>query len=1270
VTSGEALGAAHLPAVAALLQACLSQDAAGDARRQAEAQKKALENRPGWRACLLQIGLSPQQPEDLRMMALIQLKNGMEQLFRAGRLRFTSAAAGAAAGAPNRDAPEKALIKAQLLSFHTEGGAVHCSDRLAGLVSACIAIAARTEWPQEWSGTAAHQMQDGLFQSLLGVITPATAAPLAVLRALYTLHQVLKALQGARLMVSIKKFQEATRAILTCVRTRWADTQQGLQATLGQLLSSASPSTALTAELLDHLVLQARLSLLYLKCLKRLVPWGVEDVAASGDTQALFPQLLEQMQALVSVLPRLAPEGLQELSARMEAFVQPLAQAHVLMLRVCNDTLERHHLGFRVFFAPFAQFAVQVLTHNATLVRARPLDDAPPSAAADPFACFPGTTVLEAFCIECMQYLERVLRKYLDGGASAVDLVLMGKGLGMLAGGGGVDGAFGGFAAGGAGARAGQSPAVSEAKSSAHATLLSLFTPAFTAELLALLVAHYLVLRRDDLANWADNAAAEDFYLEERMGMACGGDDGYDLGGGLLVQPESSGKDGTSEHKLHAVAEQLLRRMIDQLTEVTVPALLQLLMSVLSLCPPGCVTPPSPGSPEVQAALQAVGPAVAAQRNLLLLKESLYTCLGFGFLHVPSVLQKTRQIDVSTFWAQVLSPELSQASPAQRMVRRRTIWLVGEWVESVPDQLRPVLGAACIQVLREDDLLLRLAAIDALDRLLDNVPYNDEAAAAAAAGGFGGDTEEDALDLTGPSAQGGGGEELMHHSAGHEALLATVGSSLPAMLELLFFLLSKQLQDLHAKQHGLQVLKRLLVSLGPSRLLSSAQGGAISVLLQGLPGLWAQCGANGNNGNTNLTLLRSAILDVAMGLVYALGPRSHVIHAGLVLPLIREVMGGGASAGRGPNAAAVTFALDLWLATLQCSVQYTPELGALFPCLVAYVRGNTAHLRAALSICESYVHLGRAPFMASCAGELASLFSELLTASQDSSASGGAGERGRVGGFQPGAGTLGNALDGEGAVTDQATEALMAVLESVVQIYPEQTPALFARCFRFMLRGILDEARQFHLEAEGSAEEQAQFARVTHVPCDQVLASYIAVLGRLFFQNTSGGLGLLQALSGGEPTLSLGVSAPQLLATMLECFARKLDCVANVYKKKVLVLAMVALLASGEQAVLPKFAQVAKCVRRVERELAQPGAQLERPDWSAALRKSPEERVERHRIQLMLMEDPSNAVPSVRGRFMEAAQQVASRLGPQGWQQLLATLDPTVWQALESGQLK
>jgi hypothetical protein len=171
-------------------------------------------------------------------------------------------------------------------------------------------------------------------------------------------------------------------------------------------------------------------------------------------------------------------------------------------------------------------------------------------------------------------------------------------------------------------------------------------------------------------------------------------------------------------------------------------------------------------------------------------------------------------------------------------------------------------------------------------------------------------------------------------------------------------------------------------------------------------------------------------------------------------------------------------------------------------------------------------------------------------------------------------------------VNEEAIVILMAVLESVAQIYPVQTPLLFKQTFHFMLKGLVDEAAYAAL----SDEQQAQSK--VHVQCDQVLASYLIVLGRVLYQNVSGSMQLLQVLSGPNPATQLPLSPAALLSTLLDGLHRKLDCVAHVYKKKVCVLAMVQLLQSAEPAVLAKLRIIMACVRRVEKELNQRGAQL------------------------------------------------------------------------------
>ena len=1185
--------------VAQLLSGGLSSDTA--TRVAAEAHIKQLQNRPGWRTCLLLVGLANNQADALRTLALLLFKNQIDALFRRS---FGPATV-------STDGAEKQIIKRMLLDFHcvdpsavaatvaaggVAGGAESAatSERVAGLVSTCIGMCARHDWPRDWSAG-----NESLFPRLLAALS-GSPSPLGRLRATYTLHQVLKSLQSGRLALSVAKFQAASEAIIPAVRSVWMDTQAGIAARIQAVVASGN-AAAFTPELVANLADSCKLALLNLKCLRRLITYGIADISTSSEAQTLFPCMLEHMQKLVSMLPAIAPPPDSDREAL--GFLPPLFATFHLLMRLVNDTLDRHHVQFRVFFAPFVQFATSVLNHNATaLATSKPLDGAAAAAAAkspqaagaavDPMALFPSSSVLEPFCIECLLYLQKVLQHYSKPHPLAQ---LAAQGASSL------------FRAGaGGGAGAGASPSADQALLQIHERMAALFTPAYISQLLALLLSHYLVLKRSDLEQWAEDPEA--FYNEERSGM----EDGDDASGDdttLVVMSSRNAESGSGsggganatsgghEFKVRMVAGNLVQLLLEKMPETVAPALVQMLMAVLQVCPPGATTTTT-ASANNAAALAVLGGA-AAQPNLILLKESVYTALGYGYLQIPAQLQTLHKISFDTLYAEILAKELAATSPPLKLIRRRVVWLLGEWVEHVTDDLRMRIYSSCVALLHENDLLVRMASIDTLFKLIDNVPYSYENGLGGEHGGAG-DSEHDVLDLT-------AGDAGVAHSAGFEAMLSHFATHLSAILSLLFNILQAQLEELETKRHVLIVLSKIL-GVMKSRVMTA---GCLPLLIQHLPAVWSECQAKQN-------LLRTTILDVITNLVNALGWQSEAIHAPIVLPMLAHVLDV-RNAASSTNFV-VEFALDLWQSTMRNAVRYTPELAALFGALMNYMRHNTSYLRRCMTIIESYVHLGRADFMKTYAASIADIFSGLLTQSQQirleqdaakSNGGGGGGGGGGLSAFKAGSVTLSTALDGDGVVNEEAIVILMAVLEGVAQIYPQQVPQLFQQTFHFMLRGLLDEAHFYAL----SDEQQA--ASKLHIQCDQVLASYLIVLGRLFFQNVSGSVQLLATLSGPNAMTQLPLPTNALLSTLLSSMHRKLDCIAHVYKKKVCVLAMVQLMHSADPTVLGQTKIIMACVRRIEKELNQRGAQLEQPDWSGALNTPPEHRIEAHRIQLV-----------------------------------------------------
>jgi len=1196
-SAGEPLSVAHhAQAAVQLLQQALNTDNL-QARAAAESQIKQLEARDGWRMLMMHIGMSVGCSEDVRTLALILLKHRLESLFRP---RW-------AAIVHEKDGLEKNEIKRALMHVHRRVGfdAAQMSETVGKMVSACVAICARSDWPKGWDGG-----EDALFPTLLTALQ-SNHTPL-ILRALATLHEVLKSLQASRLLISIRKFQQATASIITLIRTNFIN----IQSECTNMLGSALQNKAFTQDVVSSLVERCKLSHLYLKCLRRLVTYGINDVSNSPDTQALFPFFLQQLGALVQILPQIAPRP-DAHSSNSPPFLPSISAITLLFMRIVNETLKRHHMPFRAFFQPFIQFSVQLLQHHATqLVQYSPINPNAKQGSSE-LMLFPSSTVLEPLCIECILYLQNVLTHYTQFSS----LFIHGQALSSESSSNGVGG----------NSKEAAAAAAEASMAQVGEMMKSIFTPSFIQQLVTLLLSHYLVLKGSDMEQW--NNDPESFYNEERVGSHSG-DDGSGDDQTLVVMSAGNGggADGAHEHKLRLVADNLIRLLLEKLPDAVAPQLLTFLMQVLQQSPPGSgyVAPSGNVTP-------------GQQPNLILLKESIYTALGDGFLQIPALLQSQLQTNFTTFFNEILAKELGGSgdgggtqTDAGKIIRRRTIWLLGEWVESVGDDVRMHIYAAIVKLLNDPDLVVRMTAIDTLFRIIDNHPFQvDETD---------GGGEDDILDLTAST-------QPLSYTPAFEQFLAQLATHLAEIFTLLFNILQNEMELMESKHHILIIVSRFISTL-QSRLLSAP--GALDVLLRFLPTVWNDC------INRQQNLLRTAILDVITKLIESLGYRSSLIHSQVVLHMLSYVF----DAKRVANETSylVEQALDMWKATLRHAATYSAELGSLFPLLVSYMATHTGYLQVCMEIIESYIHLGKADFMQQYAGSVAEVFAGLLRSSQQSRLESPPphSSSSLASSFKRGSVALSTGVEGEGVVTEKAVVLIMSVLEAISQIYPKEVPQLFHQTFHFMLRGIIDSATTVEMSEEAAAKSNI------HVPSDPVLASYFVVLGRVFFQNCEGGVSMLSAMSGPNPHSQFPLSIDQLLCSLLDVWCRKLDSISNVYKKKVCVLAMVRLLATNHPAILNKMRTIMACVRRVERELSLPGAQLEQADWSAALKTPPQQRIEQHRIQMMLYEDPSNNV-SVRQSFLDQLNQLNQRIGQAALQQIISTCDPLVWQQIQQG---
>ena len=147
-------------------------------------------------------------------------------------------------------------------------------------------------------------------------------------------------------------------------------------------------------------------------------------------------------------------------------------------------------------------------------------------------------------------------------------------------------------------------------------------------------------------------------------------------------------------------------------------------------------------------------------------------------------------------------------------------------------------------------------------------------------------------------------------------------------------------------------------------------------------------------------------------------------------------------------------------------------------------------------------------------------------------------------------------------VGDKALLGLSCTLETLCQLFPSEFPSVFARpCLR-LLHTLLAVWRHCQL----SPAEQSSSSSIG-LPSDLVCGHYLYVLSRLLFGNYAGGLSLVASYAA-----QTSQPAESVLHTLLGVWLLKLDSVAELYKRKLSVMAIGRVLqeqrADGEQLVL------------------------------------------------------------------------------------------------------
>ncbi|XP_048255112.1 importin-11-like [Haliotis rufescens] len=397
---------------------------------------------------------------------------------------------------------------------------------------------------------------------------------------------------------------------------------------------------------------------------------------------------------------------------------------------------------------------------------------------------------------------------------------------------------------------------VSQISMEAHLMVKEFFTFQMLAEICRRLVLQYFLLTTDDLTTW--DADAEEFCQEE------GGD--------------------SFKYSLRPCTEVLFLTIFKEFRLSLTPILMEMVQSIHGPCDPD--------------SLEAI-----------LKKDAIYNAVGLASYDLYD------DIDFDNWFSSTLLGELRVKNDSYRIVRKRVIWLIGQWVSvKLSVKLRPTLYEAILSVLRtEEDLAVRLEAAATLRSAVDDFEFNPE------------------------------------------QLLPYVEPLFSHLFQLL-----THVRECDTKMHVLHVFSFVIERMGAMIRPYTA------ALLQYLPGLWQE--------SADHNMLRCAILSTLIHLVQGFGSMCTNFHD-FLLPVIHL----STDVTQDPHVYLLEDGLDLWLMTLHHSPLLTEGLLKLFNNMPSLLELGTENLRVCLKIIEAYILLGPRDFMQHFHSVLVSSLSSLMT---------------------------------------------------------------------------------------------------------------------------------------------------------------------------------------------------------------------------------------------------------------------------------------------------
>uniref|UniRef100_A0A8C6TQK0 Importin-11 n=1 Tax=Neogobius melanostomus TaxID=47308 RepID=A0A8C6TQK0_9GOBI len=303
------------------------------------------------------------------------------------------------------------------------------------------------------------------------------------------------------------------------------------------------------------------------------------------------------------------------------------------------------------------------------------------------------------------------------------------------------------------------------------------------------------------------------------------------------------------------------------------------------------------------------GPTNVEDSVQLLMKDAVYNAVGLAAYELFD------NVDFDQWFKNQLLGELQVSHHRYKLIRRRVIWLIGQWISvKFKSDLRPLLYEVILSLMQDPDLVVR---IETATTLKLNI------------------LERNTIFRT---------EQFLPY--------------LESIFGLLFQLL-QQVTECDTKMQVLHVIscvvERVNIQIRPY----------VGCLVQYLPLLWKQ--------SEEHNMLRCAILTTLIHLVQGLGAESKNLYP-FLLPVIQL----STDVSQPPHVYLLEDGLELWLVTLENSPALTPELLRIFQNMSALLELSSENMRTCFQIVNAYLYLSATEFLQNYAESLCRCFCSLL----------------------------------------------------------------------------------------------------------------------------------------------------------------------------------------------------------------------------------------------------------------------------------------------------